>query len=202
MKKQELIHLHGLLIGVNSYLSEKDLEYNPDLKAYKQIGVRPTSIHQSKAGHRDAVFTLLDTIVGELGGERGSGESAGETRSRHRTTDGRYDAEMEGSTRGYDLRSTFPSGHRAMSYYEILASYAVEEGVAVTEGDREYLRFDIDPSMLEEIPGFRLDFFREDGFIAVERHGDRMTYEGDVIYLPRDVAVEAAGAVDDMVNGL
>ena len=47
MKKQELIHLHGLLAEVgNYYEAEHNTEVN--LEEYDSLGVRPTSIHKSK----------------------------------------------------------------------------------------------------------------------------------------------------------
>jgi hypothetical protein len=62
MKKQELIHLHGLLSEVRSqyeYWGE-DL----DLEAYEELGVKPTSIHKSKTDHKAAVFKLAEGITG------------------------------------------------------------------------------------------------------------------------------------------
>ena len=68
MKKQELIHLHGLLAEVcNHYeqLAECDVEH----AKYSELGVRPTSIHKSKTDHKAAVFALADGITEEMGRE-------------------------------------------------------------------------------------------------------------------------------------
>ncbi len=65
MKKQELIHLHGLLAEVGNYyesISTGDLE----LGDYESMGVRPTSIHKSKTDHKAAVFALADGITGAM----------------------------------------------------------------------------------------------------------------------------------------
>ena len=65
MKKQELIHLHGLLAEVGNYyenLSARQL----DLDDYESMGVRPTSIHKSKTDHKAAVFALADGITGAM----------------------------------------------------------------------------------------------------------------------------------------
>ncbi len=65
MKKQELIHLHGLLAEVGNYyenLSARQL----DLDEYESMGVRPTSIHKSKTDHKAAVFALADGITGAM----------------------------------------------------------------------------------------------------------------------------------------
>jgi hypothetical protein len=75
MKKQELIHLHGLLAEVcNHYeqMAELDLEH----AEYSDLGVRPTSIHKSKTDHKAAVFALADGITDEMENEAGAPVSA------------------------------------------------------------------------------------------------------------------------------
>ena len=65
MKKQELIHLHGLLAEVcNHYeqVTDSEIEHNE----YVELGVRPTSIHKSKTDHKMAVFALADGITHEI----------------------------------------------------------------------------------------------------------------------------------------
>ena len=64
MKKQELIHLHGLLSEVRNQCEywEGDL----DLEAYETLGVKPTSIHKSKTDHKAAVFKLAEGITGSM----------------------------------------------------------------------------------------------------------------------------------------
>lgn len=65
MKKQELIHLHGLLAEVSSYC-EATTDDSVNLDNYHSLGVRPTSIHQSKTNHKAAVFALADGITSNL----------------------------------------------------------------------------------------------------------------------------------------
>ncbi|WP_232685775.1 UPF0058 family protein [Halobacterium zhouii] len=65
MKKQELIHLHGLLAEVGSFYEQCD-EANIELGDYDALGVRPTSIHKSKTDHKAAVFALSDGITSAL----------------------------------------------------------------------------------------------------------------------------------------
>jgi len=64
MKKQELIHLHGLLAEVRKQCEawEEDLALDP----YEEMGVKPTSIHRSKTDHKDAVFKLADGITAPM----------------------------------------------------------------------------------------------------------------------------------------
>lgn len=65
MKKQELIHLHGLLAEVREkYEQNSGTEVEPD--AYDGLGCRPTSIHKSKTDHKRAVFALADGITNEM----------------------------------------------------------------------------------------------------------------------------------------
>ena len=65
MKKQELIHLHGLLAEVTKQLTE--IEEEPiTLDDYDTLGIRPTSIHKSKTDHKAAVFALARCITSEM----------------------------------------------------------------------------------------------------------------------------------------
>jgi len=65
MKKQELIHLHGLLAEVsNQYEAWTGDE--PNLDDYDSLGVRPTSIHKSKTDHKAAVFAIAEGITSEM----------------------------------------------------------------------------------------------------------------------------------------
>ncbi|PSP39762.1 metal-binding protein [Halobacteriales archaeon QH_2_66_30] len=68
MKKQELIHLHGLLAQVQNHYEEQTgntVEHD----RYTALGVQPTSIHKSKTDHKDAVFALADGITSEMSDE-------------------------------------------------------------------------------------------------------------------------------------
>ncbi|MBZ6494056.1 MULTISPECIES: UPF0058 family protein [Natrinema] len=62
MKKQELIHLHGLLAEVSNQCAEWD-DCQIDLETYESKGIRPTSIHKSKTDHKAAVFALAGGIT-------------------------------------------------------------------------------------------------------------------------------------------
>ncbi len=66
MKKQELIHLHGLLAEVRDQCEAWE-DDALDLDDYNQMGVRPTSIHKSKTDHKAAVFELAKGITGAMG---------------------------------------------------------------------------------------------------------------------------------------
>lgn len=69
MKKQELIHLHGLLAQVQDHYEEQTgntVEHDK----YTELGVQPTSIHKSKTDHKDAVFALAHGITSEIDEKR------------------------------------------------------------------------------------------------------------------------------------
>lgn len=61
MKKQELIHLHGLLAEVSNHYTQEGGELTLD--DYEELGVRPTSIHKSKTDHKAAVFALARCVT-------------------------------------------------------------------------------------------------------------------------------------------
>ena len=65
MKKQELIHLHGLLAEVSNHCEMAD-DVTIDLEEYHSQGVKPTSIHKSKTDHKDAVFALANGITSRI----------------------------------------------------------------------------------------------------------------------------------------
>ncbi|WP_458210664.1 UPF0058 family protein [Haladaptatus sp. NG-SE-30] len=62
MKKQELIHLHGLLAEVRNRYERRSSD-PVNCADYEATGVRPTSIHRSKTDHRDAVFKLAGSLT-------------------------------------------------------------------------------------------------------------------------------------------
>jgi len=68
MKKQELIHLHGLLAQVQNHYEEKTGE-SVDHDEYISLGVQPTSIHKSKTEHKEAVFAIARDITSEMTAE-------------------------------------------------------------------------------------------------------------------------------------
>lgn len=68
MKKQELIHVHGLIAEIrNRYEVQNNRPI--DLSEYEKIGVKPTSIHHSKTAHKDAIFALIDGLTDTMKAE-------------------------------------------------------------------------------------------------------------------------------------
>ena len=75
MKKQELIHLHGLLAQVENHY-EQETGDAVDHDKYVTLGVQPTSIHRSKTDHKAAVFALARGITSEMETEEAEPVSA------------------------------------------------------------------------------------------------------------------------------
>jgi hypothetical protein len=72
-KKQEYIHLHGLLNQVAEYVDEEsvygDIEDVETYQQYLDNDIKPTSIHKSKTDHKESVFLLVNSINDFLDGE-------------------------------------------------------------------------------------------------------------------------------------
>lgn len=69
MRKQEHIHLHGLLAEIADHCTD-EYGITIDTEAYQSLGVRPTSIHKAKGDHKDAVLELADSITTVLADEQ------------------------------------------------------------------------------------------------------------------------------------
>jgi hypothetical protein len=74
MKKQELIHLHGLLAEVRTQCEMWEGDF--DLTEYESLGIKPTSIHKSKTDHKEAVFELADGITTSMAEATADAESS------------------------------------------------------------------------------------------------------------------------------
>ena len=69
MKKQELIHIHGLLAEVRNQYEIRNGR-SIDCSEYERTGVNPTSIHHSKTAHQEAIFALIDGITDTMAPEK------------------------------------------------------------------------------------------------------------------------------------
>lgn len=68
MKKQELIHVHGVLAQVRNYY-EREEGSEIDTSRYEDVGVQSTSIHKSKSEHKEAVSALGACIIADMADE-------------------------------------------------------------------------------------------------------------------------------------
>jgi hypothetical protein len=62
MRKQEYIHVHALLVQITQYLVEHEDMPAETFERYEQLSTRPSSIHEAKENHHDAVMELSGDI--------------------------------------------------------------------------------------------------------------------------------------------
>ncbi len=68
MQKEELIHLHMLMIHIKKYCESISDNEIPS-ERYKSLEISPLHIHKEKNAHRIALLTLSDEIVTHLHGQ-------------------------------------------------------------------------------------------------------------------------------------
>jgi hypothetical protein len=68
MRKQEPIHLHGLLVVVSQHCERAG--YDIDHSQYESLTADASAIHHRKDEHREAVFALAEAIATELKDEQ------------------------------------------------------------------------------------------------------------------------------------
>lgn len=80
MRKQALIHLHGLCVLLRSHFEEhRDLPPGA-FESYDRLDVAPTGIHRRKDAHREAVTCLMSDLA-EVGRRRGAEDRLDPVRS-------------------------------------------------------------------------------------------------------------------------
>jgi len=62
MRKKEHIYTHALLAEVSQYLIENETMPVEMLSAYDALETRPSSIHESKQNHHEAIVALSSAI--------------------------------------------------------------------------------------------------------------------------------------------
>lgn len=67
MKKNELIHLHALLVRVAEQLLDDDALGEDDLAPYEALDVSPVAVRASRSEHERAVRTLAAVLVDTVG---------------------------------------------------------------------------------------------------------------------------------------
>ena len=65
MQKEELLHLHMLLIQVKKYYESIDNEEIATGK-YDKLNISPVHIHKNKICHKEAILTLGEELVGYI----------------------------------------------------------------------------------------------------------------------------------------
>ncbi|MDO9325238.1 MAG: UPF0058 family protein [Methanoregula sp.] len=65
MQKEELLHLHMLMIHIKKYYEGITNEEIPTDR-YTSLEISPVHIHKDKKAHKDALLTLGDEIVSHI----------------------------------------------------------------------------------------------------------------------------------------
>jgi hypothetical protein len=70
VQKEELLHLHMLLVQVRKYYEESTGK-EIDTRHYSNLGISPVHIHKNKDCHKLAILALGDDIVQHIRQNRG-----------------------------------------------------------------------------------------------------------------------------------
>lgn len=65
MQKEELLHLHMLMVHIKKYYEHISGETVPT-ERYEALDVSPVHIHKNKKLHKDALLVLGDEIVSQI----------------------------------------------------------------------------------------------------------------------------------------
>jgi hypothetical protein len=69
VQKEELLHLHMLMIHIKKYyegISREEIHTD----RYNSLEISPVHIHKDKKAHKDALLTLGDEIVNHIHGQQ------------------------------------------------------------------------------------------------------------------------------------
>jgi len=66
MKKNELLHVHSLLLALARQFTERGAVPDEALDSYRETGVTPMSLRAPRDDHADAVLELATALGGSL----------------------------------------------------------------------------------------------------------------------------------------
>ncbi|MDY6779250.1 MAG: UPF0058 family protein [Halobacteria archaeon] len=66
MHKDELIHLHSLLVEIKKYFENQEDVEEDLFEDYEELGTSPVHIHKSKSEHKHAIFVLGETLADSM----------------------------------------------------------------------------------------------------------------------------------------
>ncbi|MDY6764695.1 MAG: UPF0058 family protein [Halobacteria archaeon] len=69
MQKNELIHLHSLLVQIKKHVQEREDVDEDQFESYADLETRPVHIHKSKSAHKEAIFVLGEEITEIMDGD-------------------------------------------------------------------------------------------------------------------------------------
>jgi len=61
MKKEEVVHLHKLLVRVKKYFEENSV--NCEFEKYNELDITPLNVQRSKEEHKRAIFVLASEMA-------------------------------------------------------------------------------------------------------------------------------------------
>ncbi|MFA6363326.1 UPF0058 family protein [Methanoregula sp.] len=67
MQKEELLHLHMLMVHIKKYY-ENTTNEEIETERYNTLEISPVHIHKDKKAHKDALLTLGEEIVAHING--------------------------------------------------------------------------------------------------------------------------------------
>lgn len=67
MQKEELLHLHMLMVHIRKYY-ENTTNEEIETERYNALDISPVHIHKDKKAHKDALLTLGDEIITHING--------------------------------------------------------------------------------------------------------------------------------------
>ena len=80
MHKDELIHLHSLLVEIKKYFEEQEDPEGEPFDDYEALDTSPVHIHKSKSEHKHAIFVLGEQLAGQMSEDEFSEEGRVEQR--------------------------------------------------------------------------------------------------------------------------
>jgi len=72
MKKEEVVHLHKLLVHVKKYFEGNGLDC--DFEKYNELGITPLDMQRSKEEHKRAIFVLASEMASKAAKKLSCGE--------------------------------------------------------------------------------------------------------------------------------
>ncbi|HIH45021.1 MAG TPA: UPF0058 family protein [Candidatus Methanoperedenaceae archaeon] len=71
MQKEELIHLHALMVQMKRYFEDMGMEDR--FIQYRSLQISPIHVHRSKAEHKHAIFVLGNELASVMSRDEFSG---------------------------------------------------------------------------------------------------------------------------------
>ncbi|MFP4632049.1 MAG: UPF0058 family protein [Halobacteriota archaeon] len=80
MHKDELIHLHSLLVEIKKYFEGQEDTEDVAFDDYEALDTSPVHIHKSKSEHKHAIFVLGESLASQMAEDEFSDQGRVEAR--------------------------------------------------------------------------------------------------------------------------